>query len=98
SPNPLSFPTRRSSDLVILCYNVLEYVDDPNTVLRGAARLLRTSSAIISVLVRNQAGEVLKAALQSGDLAAAEHNLTADWGEESRSEEHTSELQSLRHL
>ena len=72
-----------SSFDVILCYNVLEYVDDPNTVLRGAARLLRTSSAIISVLVRNQAGEVLKAALQSGDLAAAEHNLTADWGEES---------------
>jgi len=37
----------------------------------------------MSVLVRNQAGEVLKAALQTGDLAAAEHNLTADWGEES---------------
>jgi hypothetical protein len=33
--------------------------------------------------VRNQAGEVLKAAIQDGDLAAAEHNLTAEWGHES---------------
>jgi hypothetical protein len=33
--------------------------------------------------VRNQAGEVLKAAIQQGDLAAAEKNLTAEWGHES---------------
>jgi hypothetical protein len=38
---------------------------------------------MISVLVRNQAGEVLKAAIQDGDLAAAECNLTAEWGHES---------------
>ena len=68
---------------VILCHNILEYVDDPGVVLRGAARALRDSSAILSVLVRNQAGEVLKAAIQAGDLAAAEHNLTAEWGQES---------------
>ena len=68
---------------VILCYNVLEYVEDPGAVLRGAARALRDSSAILSVLVRNQAGEVLKAAIQAGDLAAAENNLTAEWGQES---------------
>ena len=68
---------------IILCHNLLEYVEDPPTVLRGAVRLLRDSSAIVSVLVRNQAGEVLKAALQTGDLAAAERNLTAEWGEES---------------
>jgi S-adenosylmethionine-dependent methyltransferase len=67
---------------VILCHNLLEYVDDPDAVLRGAARALRGSSAILSVLVRNQAGEVLKAALQAGDLAAAENNLTAEWGQE----------------
>ena len=52
-------------------------------VLRGAARVLRDSSAILSVLVRNQAGEVFKAAIQAGDLAAAENGLTADWGQES---------------
>jgi S-adenosylmethionine-dependent methyltransferase len=68
---------------LILCHNILEYVDDPGAVLRGAARTLRDPSGILSLLVRNQAGEVLKAAIQGGDLAAAEHNLTAEWGHES---------------
>jgi S-adenosylmethionine-dependent methyltransferase len=68
---------------VILCHNVLEFVDDPASVLQAAAGLLRDSSAILSVLARNQAGEVLKAALQAGDLAAAGNNLTAEWGQES---------------
>jgi S-adenosylmethionine-dependent methyltransferase len=68
---------------LILCHNILEYVDDPGAVLHGAAHMLRDPSGILSVLVRNQAGEVLKAALQDGDLAAAEHNLTAEWGYES---------------
>lgn len=75
------FPAQ-SFDL-ILCHNILEYVDHPSAVLRSAARTLRDPSSIISVLVRNQAGEVLKAAIQDGDLAAAEHNLTAEWGHES---------------
>jgi hypothetical protein len=52
-------------------------------VLRSAAHVLRDPSSTISILVRNQAGEVLKAAIQEGDLAAAEHNLTAEWGHES---------------
>ncbi len=68
---------------VILCHNILEYVDNPGALLCGAARAMRDPSAILSVLVRNQAGEVLKAAIQAGDLAAAEHNLTAQWGHES---------------
>ena len=68
---------------VILCHNILEYVADPRAVLRNAARALRDPSSIISVLVRNQAGEVLKAAIRDGDLAATEHNLTAEWGHES---------------
>jgi S-adenosylmethionine-dependent methyltransferase len=75
------FPAR-SFD-VILCHNILEYMDDPGVVLRGAARALRDSSAILSVLVRSQAGEVLKAAIQAGDLGAAENSLTAEWGQES---------------
>ena len=49
----------------------------------GAARALRDTSAILSIVVRNQAGEVFKAAIQAGDLAAAEANLTAEWGFES---------------
>jgi S-adenosylmethionine-dependent methyltransferase len=68
---------------LILCHNILEYVDDPDVVLRGAVRTLRDPSGILSVLVRNQAGEVLKAAIQGGDLAATEHNLAAEWGHES---------------
>ena len=68
---------------LILCHNILEYVDDPCAVLRSAARALRDPSSIISVLVRNQAGEVLKTAIQDGDLAAADHNLSAEWGHES---------------
>jgi S-adenosylmethionine-dependent methyltransferase len=68
---------------VILCHNVLEYVDDPCAVLHSAARVLRDSSGILSVLARNQAGEVLKTAIRDGDLAAAGHNLTAEWGHES---------------
>jgi len=75
------FPAR-SFD-VILCHNILEYIDDPGVVLREAARALRDSSAILSVLVRNQVGEVFKAAIQTGDLSAAENNLTAEWGQES---------------
>ena len=52
-------------------------------MLCGAARALRDSSAILSVLVRNRAGEVFKAAIQAGDLAIAENNLTAEWAQES---------------
>jgi S-adenosylmethionine-dependent methyltransferase len=72
----------RSFD-VILCHNVLEYVDDPGAVLCGAATLLRNSLGILSVLVRSQAGEVLKAAIQAGDLAGAENAVTSEWTEES---------------
>ncbi len=68
---------------LILCHNVLEYVDDPVSVLRGAALALRDSTSILSILVRNQAGEVLKAAIKAGDLAAAEHDLASEWGHES---------------
>ena len=68
---------------VILCHNLLEYVDDPAAVLRNAARALRGSSAVLSVVVRNQAGEVLKAAIKDGDLVTAEHNLTAGRAHES---------------
>jgi S-adenosylmethionine-dependent methyltransferase len=75
------FPAR-SFD-VILCHNILEYVDDPGAVLRDAARALRGASAIVSVLVRTQAGEILKAAIQAGDLDEAENGLMAEWGEES---------------
>jgi S-adenosylmethionine-dependent methyltransferase len=78
------FPAR-SFDIV-LCHNILEYVDDPNAVLLAAARVMRSDSSgtgIMSILVRNRGGEVLKAGITAGDLEAAERNLTATWGNES---------------
>ncbi len=71
-----------SFDLIV-CHNILEYCDDPPALLRGAARALRDAAAILSLLVRNQAGEILKAAIQAGDLDEAEKSLTAEWGHES---------------
>jgi S-adenosylmethionine-dependent methyltransferase len=68
---------------ILLCHNLLEYVDDPLAILRAAAGLMRDSSGLVSILVRNQAGEVLKAALQAGDLDAAERDLTAEVARES---------------
>jgi S-adenosylmethionine-dependent methyltransferase len=68
---------------VVLCHNLLEYVDDPCAVLRGAAGTLRDESSIISILVRNQAGEVLKSAIKDGDLEATKRSLTAEWAQES---------------
>jgi hypothetical protein len=62
---------------------ILEYVDDPIAVLAGSAQVMSNSSAIMSILVRNRAGEVFRAAITTGDLAEAEHNLGADWGHES---------------
>jgi S-adenosylmethionine-dependent methyltransferase len=67
---------------LILCHNILEFVEDPSAVVRGAARALRNSSGILSVLVRNRAGEVLKAAILSGDVDSAANNLIAEWGNE----------------
>lgn len=63
---------------VIVCHNVLEYVDDPGAVLRDCARLMRDFSSVLSVLVRNRAGEVFKSAILGGDVEDAEKNLTAE--------------------
>ncbi|HEY2933431.1 MAG TPA: methyltransferase domain-containing protein [Acidobacteriota bacterium] len=69
---------------IVLCHNVLEYAGDPASVLRDSARLMRPRpSGILSLLVRNRIGEVLKACIQSGDLDLAELFLTAEWGAES---------------
>jgi S-adenosylmethionine-dependent methyltransferase len=67
---------------VILCHNVLEFVDDPCAVLRSVSHVMRDSS-VLSVLVRTQAGEVWKAAIQAGDLAGAGRSLAAEWSCES---------------
>lgn len=69
--NPSSFD-------VIVCHNVLEFVGCPAAVLRSCEQLLAAKSgAIVSLVSRNRAGEVLSAALKAGDLDRAEENLTA---------------------
>ncbi|HKN34792.1 MAG TPA: methyltransferase domain-containing protein [Terriglobales bacterium] len=68
---------------VVLCHNILEYVDDPNSVLSAAAKVLQSDSGILSILVRNWAGEVFKAGVKTGDLESAERMLTTMWGHES---------------
>jgi S-adenosylmethionine-dependent methyltransferase len=63
---------------VIVCHNLLEFVDCPSEVLQAIETLLsRSNRAIASIIVRNRAGEVLSAALKADDLALAEANLTA---------------------
>jgi S-adenosylmethionine-dependent methyltransferase len=62
---------------VVVCHNLLEYVADPAAILRGIARIIR-KNAVVSVLARNRAGEVLKAAIKSGDWQLAKANLSAD--------------------
>ena len=68
---------------VIVCHNVLEYLEKPSKALRDMAGLLRHNSSLLSVLVRNRAGEVLKSALLAGNLDTAGNNLTAECGDES---------------
>jgi S-adenosylmethionine-dependent methyltransferase len=68
---------------IVLCHNILEYVDDPNSLLSAAAKMLQSDSGILSILVRNWAGEVYKAGVKEGDLGAVERNLISKWGQES---------------
>jgi len=62
---------------VVVCHNLLEYVADPGAILSGIARIMK-KNAVVSVLARNRAGEVLKAAIKSGDWQLAKANLSAD--------------------
>jgi S-adenosylmethionine-dependent methyltransferase len=62
---------------VVVCHNLLEYVESPFATIRDIARVLR-KDAMLSVLVRNRAGEVLKAAIKSGDWKLATTNLNAE--------------------
>lgn len=62
---------------VAVCHNLLEYADDPARTVRDIAGLLR-KGGVVSVLVRNRAGEILKDAVKSGDWKLATANLTAE--------------------
>lgn len=60
---------------IVVCHNVLEYADEPEAIVRGISSVLR-KDGICSVLVRNRAGEVLKAAIKSADWELAKANLS----------------------
>jgi S-adenosylmethionine-dependent methyltransferase len=64
---------------VVICHNVLEYVDDPVLVLQALSKLLKQSGrSVASILVRNRFGEALKAAIKDGDSTSVEAALTAE--------------------
>lgn len=65
-----------SFDLVV-CHNLLEYVADPAAIAAKIAHVLR-KDAVASFVTRNRAGEVLKAAIKSGDWALAKENLSGE--------------------
>jgi S-adenosylmethionine-dependent methyltransferase len=61
---------------IVVCHNLLEYVADPAAIVRGISYVLR-KDGIFSLLVRNRAGDVFKAAIESSDLGLANENLSA---------------------
>src|SRR5262245_13365730 len=89
-----SFPPRRSSDLVALLV-ADGRARDRVAELRGAPQLVDLAADEVSVLVVG-ADDVLVDSRGVDDLERVRPGAAAEGGP--RSEEHTSELQSLRHL
>lgn len=61
---------------IVVCHNLLEYLPDPGAIVRGISYVMK-KDGIFSLLVRNRAGEVLKAAIKSPDLGLASELLSA---------------------
>ncbi len=84
----------------VVCHNALEYVADPDQIVRNIAHVMR-KDAVATVLLRNRAGEVLKDAIKSPDWDLAKENLSAKtvvdslYGEPSRVFDSTDTLQML---
>jgi S-adenosylmethionine-dependent methyltransferase len=68
--------TAESFDIVV-CHNLLEYTEDPSAIIGDVGHVLR-KDGLLSVLVRNRAGEVLKDAIKARDWKLATANLTAE--------------------
>ncbi len=68
-----------SSFHLVVCHNLLEYMEDPPAVLRGLAEMLeRDDKSVVSLLVRNRWGEVLRAAVKEQDTARAKAVLASE--------------------
>jgi S-adenosylmethionine-dependent methyltransferase len=68
--------TAESFDVVV-CHNLLEYAEKPSATVCAIASVLR-KDAVLSVMVRNRAGEVLKDAIKSHDWKLATTHLAAE--------------------
>jgi ubiquinone/menaquinone biosynthesis C-methylase UbiE len=63
--NCISDLFERLSFDVVVCHNLLEYMEDPLAVLRALVQVLKKDAkSVVSLLVRNRYGEVLKAAIK----------------------------------
>lgn len=87
---------------VVVCHNMLEYVADADQIVRSIAHVMR-KDALTSLLLRNHAGEVLKAAITSPDSDLAKENLSAKtvvdslYGKPTRVFDSTETFQMLAH-
>jgi S-adenosylmethionine-dependent methyltransferase len=62
---------------VAVCHNLLEFSENPSVIVQGIANVLR-KDAVLSVLVRNRAGEVLKNAIKTRNWKIAIADLAAE--------------------
>src|SRR5205814_10340902 len=83
-----TFPTRRSSDL----YEVDALYNDP------PARLTRLAHSPFPDQGRTRYSDMTIYVADNGAVVFASGSMQWNWGLDDRSEEHTSVLQSLRHL
>lgn len=68
-----------SSFHAVVCHNLLEYLEDPRAVLRAVSRVLKKDAgSVVSLLVRNRRGEVLKAVIKAKDPERAKSALVAE--------------------
>jgi len=62
---------------IVICHNLLEYAENPFATVGDIVQVLG-KDAVLSLLVRNRAGEVLKEAIRSRNCKLAAASLTAE--------------------
>jgi S-adenosylmethionine-dependent methyltransferase len=68
----------------VVCHNLLEYTEEPLAVLRGLVHVLKKDGqSVVSVLVRNRWGEVLKTAIKGREAKLVKEALRAETVNES---------------
>src|SRR5260370_10654007 len=67
---------------IVICLNLLEYAENPFATVGDIVQVL-AKDAVLSLLVRNRTGEVLKEAIRSRHCKLAAARLTAETAEHS---------------